>query len=314
MNQVNKFDTFVIVLHNNDHDEKNGEFEITFNKPIHIREDMEVALTQITMPKNIWTNNSLEIYSITLNVHLPAIISDTPIMFEGIDHLELKEPEQPYFFSNTFNFTAINIIEFFRYYESIKSRIKLFISFNILKRYNKYRLDDNDYPEIKIVNGFLHNKIGYSQFKRKSPSDEYVNFAYSYFNFSKNLHKIFGYNIDKFPNVIYDENTKIATNEPEAINKVEFKNIVDILFVYSDIVKETYVGNTKTNILRVFPVNNIDKNKIISYNFEHLFYIPLRVNEIISIKISIRDSLSNILLYDEGDISITLLFRPKEHI
>ncbi len=84
--------------------------------------------------------------------------------------------------------------------------------------------------------------------------------------------------------------------------------------MYSDIVKETYVGNTKSNILRVFPVNKLDKNKIISYNFEHLFYIPLRVNEIISIKISIRDSLSNIIIYDEGDISLTLIFRPKEHI
>jgi len=153
-------DTFIMVLKNKDLD-KNGEFEITFNKPIHIREDLEVALTEITIPNNIWTNNSLE---------------------------------------------------------------------------------------------------------------------------------------------------------PKAINKSEIKNIVDILFVYSNIVKESYVGNTKSNILRVFPVNKIDKNIIISYRFEHPFYIPLRVNEIISIKISIRDSLSNILLYDEGDITLTLLFRPKEHI
>src|SRR5260370_15196817 len=302
-----KSDTFVIVLNNNEHNKKNGEFAVNFKKPIQLRNDMEVALTQINIPKNVWTINSSDIY-MTLNINFPAIHEE--VQYPAI----IQMPLDAWFFTKTYYFSANSIEEFFSYYRSIKNDINTFIDNNLNKRISNYRTDGNDYPDIKVENELIYNKIGNSKQDRQRGKNGLVTFAYSYFNFSKNLHKILGFNLDKFPNVIYDENTKIASNESKAINKPDFKKIVDILFVYSDIVKETYVGNTKSNILRVFPVNKLDKNKIISYNFEHLFYIPLRVNEIISIKISIRDSLSNIIIYDEGEISLTLIFRPKEHI
>src|SRR5260370_3361354 len=307
MNQDIKYDTFVVVLNNKDSDNNNGEFEITFKKPIQLRNDMEVALTHIDIPKNVWSINSSDLF-MTLNMNFPAIHEE--VQYPAI----IENNLEPWYFLKTYYFSATNIEEFFSYYESIKNDIHTLIDKYIVKRIKNYRTDGNDYPDIKVENGLTYNKIGNSRVDRQRGKNGLVTFAYSYFNFSKNLHKILGFDIDKFPNVIYDENTKIASNESKAINKPDFKKIVDILFVYSYIVKETYFGNTKSNILTVFPFIKLDKNKIISYNFEHLFYIPLRVNEIISIKISIRDSLSNIIIYDEGEISLTLIFRPKEHI
>ena len=99
-----------------------------------------------------------------------------------------------------------------------------------------------------------------------------------------------------------------------AIDPPSFRQLVDIYYLYLDIIRESFIGDQKSNILRIFTHNKNSTDENVTYKFENNLFIPLRVEEIISIKLSIRNNRGELLGYDVGEICVTLLFRPSEHI
>jgi hypothetical protein len=82
------------------------------------------------------------------------------------------------------------------------------------------------------------------------------------------------------------------------------------LFVYSDIVKPSFVGNSLTQLLRVVAVPNdykFGQQVVISYT--NVFYTPVLIKEFDTILIDIKDSTKNNIPFKFGRVILTLNFR-----
>jgi hypothetical protein len=87
------------------------------------------------------------------------------------------------------------------------------------------------------------------------------------------------------------------------------------IYIDCDVVKESYVGKDKRQILNHF-IYEIHPNKERdSANFEHPIFIPVKKNLFNSIHITLKDQFNNIIKFeDSGSVIITLMFRPIEHV
>lgn len=84
------------------------------------------------------------------------------------------------------------------------------------------------------------------------------------------------------------------------------------LYVYSDLVQPSFVGNTSTPLLGVVPVLNPDCGDRQSYEFKNPMYVPLRLASFGEISLYLRDRQSNEVFNDEGLVVATLHVRPRE--
>jgi hypothetical protein len=84
-----------------------------------------------------------------------------------------------------------------------------------------------------------------------------------------------------------------------------------LIYIFSDIIKDTLIGNTFKPILRLI---NIDKKyeKNMYLKFKNLMYMPLKTDQINSIQISMRKSNYNLINFKPGIILLTLHFRTKK--
>lgn len=120
------------------------------------------------------------------------------------------------------------------------------------------------------------------------------------------IHIIFLVNIYR-NNIIEQKNEGLAKYQPNF-------DKVDNYFVYSDIIEESQIGNVKANLLRVVSKENSFFEDVNIYTFNNLMFVPLRINEINSIKISITDNFGQIINYKNGYIYLKLLFRNDENV
>ena len=155
-------------------------------------------------------------------------------------------------------------------------------------------------------------------------TEEHVLRAIYFFEISKELHETFGYSLDQYPLFEYDDAKEkeffwpakeyfdylIKHHKPKYKTILEIDN--DTLYVYCDILKESYVGNMKANILRIFPTNKTSNEEDVTYTFHNLIFIPLRVENVDSITISVRNYLGDVIKFEGNDISVLLEFRPIE--
>jgi hypothetical protein len=143
------------------------------------------------------------------------------------------------------------------------------------------------------------------------------------FTMTEKMHQTFGFEIQNFPLYNYSTSQRDYSNlfypikdYDNLLKKQIAKNkpILDInntFFIYCNIIKESHFGDQKVNILRVFPREKSDQNNV-SYVFHSLLYIPVRVQTINSITLSVRNEMGNIMNI-QGDISALLIFRPIEY-
>jgi hypothetical protein len=148
--------------------------------------------------------------------------------------------------------------------------------------------------------------------------------AVFFFKMTEKQHQTFGFNNKNFPLYNYStlqfdySNLFYPINDYEnllrkqiAPNKPKLEETNSTFFIYCNIIKESHIGNQKVNILRVFPREKSDQHNV-SYVFHSLLYIPVRVQSINSITISVRNEMGNIMNI-QGDISALLIFRPIEY-
>ena len=147
-----------------------------------------------------------------------------------------------------------------------------------------------------------------------------------YFNFSNELSTILGFkkeNLDeKIGKVMiaYSADTKNSTKLPrgkfETITGDEpftLDHIYYGLYVYCDIIRPAFVGDTLTHLLRyveIPPNSSYGDQIVLSYPDTH--YIPLLIKEIKTIEIDIKDEYGNSFPFEYGRSIVILHFRKKQ--
>ena len=82
------------------------------------------------------------------------------------------------------------------------------------------------------------------------------------------------------------------------------------MFVYCDLVTESFVGNQPRQLLGIsFTSNNQTRNRV--YEPSHLHWYDVKLQHLNSIKFFIRDDRERKLLFENGAVIITIHLRPK---
>lgn len=87
---------------------------------------------------------------------------------------------------------------------------------------------------------------------------------------------------------------------------------IHTLYVYSDIVKPSFVGDTFSKILRIVQVPNVKFGDSVKQIFDNPHYLPLNSNEINSIEIDIKDDTGQPIKFRFGRTICVLHFRKNE--
>ena len=189
-------------------------------------------------------------------------------------------------------------------------------------------------PRLSITNGRFQNHPGKVLFrgltfteKFKETDEDYerlknkmfgLTILYAAFNFDRDLHEILGFDNNFYPNykfITTNHGLQMTTvNDGIASQKADL-NWFNLIYVYCDVLQESFIGDQKANLLKVFSRRTSENQETITYNFTNLMFIPLRVTEFNSIRFLCCDTFGNIADYSRGHIALTLLIRPRlQHV
>ena len=316
MEVFNDNDDITLILTNKNKNNNICEFETIFQKTIQLNQTCEIGIQEICCPTYLKTNK----FNIEHEYKLIFLWNQD---FSQDVYDKIKEEEVDNFNTHVIYEKTFKIPIGTHTIETLENRIfsknndySDFIVSSEKKRFPDHDLDELSkfelkfplvtyYPQVKK----FKNRIGELIIKSEDLSSTV---AYIYFNFDYQLHEILGFNVNVFPNVEIFNNVPTQIDEGYATFSPDLYYF-NTIYVYTDIVKETYVGDQKVNILKVFAKKASD-NDITIYSFENIFYVPLRLEEISSIKIQICDSNGQVATYDKGDITLTLCIRPIKYI
>lgn len=158
----------------------------------------------------------------------------------------------------------------------------------------KYDIDYN-LPSVEVEGKHIVIKNGKIKVKFPGNEEEYTLFLI----FPKFLNSMLGFTDN--------EQFEIKTK-----SKYQFDlyNNSHTLFIYSNIIQESFVSNIKTQLLRIFPLEKLEDDKHMkSIIFNPIIFRPLRVGVFDAISIEIRDSAGDLVIFESGSITITLMFR-----
>jgi hypothetical protein len=91
---------------------------------------------------------------------------------------------------------------------------------------------------------------------------------------------------------------------------IDLNLAVHNIYVYTDIVKDTLVGNIYTTLLRIVSVESKPGTHI-SRVFSHLYYHQVNTNNLSQIEISTKDNQGQLIKYQSGEVIVKLHFRKK---
>ncbi len=105
---------------------------------------------------------------------------------------------------------------------------------------------------------------------------------------------------------------KVVSTEAQPVDLSRYNDnlyIVSSLFLYTDIIKFQYVGDTLAPLLRnVHVPSDFCKNCTFIYETPH--YVPINSSTINTINIRITDELGNQIRFQKGKSFVKLHFRP----
>ena len=122
-----------------------------------------------------------------------------------------------------------------------------------------------------------------------------------YWTFDDTLHYILGY-----------QESDLKKPEGTAKYPVDIYGSNHALYVYTNIIKESFVGNQKSQILRIIPLEkNINNDQVImkSKSFNPILFFPLRMHSFDMIEIEIRDATGRYIVFESGRVIVTLMFK-----
>lgn len=172
-----------------------------------------------------------------------------------------------------------------------------------IKNFIEEKVSDLDYkitlPYLQLDNNYCIINPGTVKFKNKL-TNQFETIQINIF-FSKYLNSMLGFT-----------ETQDLKQDKISKYKVDLMANNHSLFIYTNIIEESYVGNRKFQLLRVFPLSQIEKyEKMKSLVFNPIIFFPLRLHKFDSINVQIRDSAGNLVIFENGAVTLTLLIRKK---
>ena len=87
---------------------------------------------------------------------------------------------------------------------------------------------------------------------------------------------------------------------------------LNTLYVYTDIIKEQFVGGTSAPLLRIINLSReINNEEYTSKTFDRLYFAPLKLSYFDTIKICIYDDTGNLINFEYGKVVVILEFRKS---
>ena len=313
--------------------ETNSEWTTTYEKSIQLERKMECALIDLKLPDKLY---NFEIHN--KNLSIDFIYDLQGLRNGGLNSMNPKLDDRPFnvkpfveteipTVSKTYNlkFHYENINELF---DHISQVVNNEMNGQAKKEFNEWR--PNSFPTVEQRRAILYFAPMKITFKQESKSNfsftsrpgrisitsgwgggrKVKEIARFVFNFSRDLHSILGIPEEKYPLNYINNDTKLIVFNEEKIHIKRYKNLLKekILFVYCDILKQSFIDNRRGEVLRVVTFSPNNNN----LSFKSKIFIPLRMIEIDTIKISIRDYNGNLFYYKDGYISLALIIRPIE--
>ena len=84
------------------------------------------------------------------------------------------------------------------------------------------------------------------------------------------------------------------------------------LYIYSDIVKYSLVGNIYAPLLRIVPHGKKPTLGYRNIQFQHRYYLPLNTENIKQIGIFLYDNQGELIKFRSGKVTVVLHFRKGE--
>lgn len=85
------------------------------------------------------------------------------------------------------------------------------------------------------------------------------------------------------------------------------------LFIYTDIVSNSIVGDSNVPLLRVVPVDG-EHGEAITRTFDRMHYVPLRMNMFETIEVNISRDSGQLFNFQFGTVILKLHFRPRKFL
>lgn len=109
------------------------------------------------------------------------------------------------------------------------------------------------------------------------------------------------------------EGITFVAGKTEGSHVVDLKFRAHTVYVYSDIVKHSIVGDKRAPLLRVVPVNPL-LGEMQTVSFQPLIYQPVTKTNFRQIGIYLRDGTGRPIPFERGAVNVVLAFRPISSI
>uniref|UniRef100_A0A158P4E6 Uncharacterized protein n=1 Tax=Tetranychus urticae TaxID=32264 RepID=A0A158P4E6_TETUR len=118
----------------------------------------------------------------------------------------------------------------------------------------------------------------------------------------------------------FDTNT--LEKDYEALQKGRTKEIIasyqpetgpnaHLMFIYTDLIDDHFVGDVSARVLRVVPLDKQSKNTLAHVTFNNPYYYPVRSNNIEDISILLCDETGQQIRFKSGRVFLSLHFKRK---
>ena len=129
--------------------------------------------------------------------------------------------------------------------------------------------------------------------------------------FSSDIARMLG-----FPLAHNDEWNGLFSNIIEGEKKGDFHATtsagLNTLYVYTDIIKEQFVGGSRAPLLRIINLTReINNDEYTSKKFDRIYFAPLKSSHFDSINIRIYDDTGELINFEYGKVVVVLEFRKS---
>jgi len=183
------------------------------------------------------------------------------------------------------------------------------------KQHKRVHIPVQNYDNIKMLLDSINSHI-------ISEREEEARFSYN--EILNRTKLIFGHKsklkISETLSYILGFNGKTYFHEIHEINDVKYHYLAESppdltgkkyhLFVYTDIIESQVVGSSLVPMLRMVNIKH-GKGEAITETFQNPYYLKLNRSTIDSISIIICDEFGEEILFDSGQVTVTLHFRKK---
>lgn len=107
---------------------------------------------------------------------------------------------------------------------------------------------------------------------------------------------------------------QLSVHKERALYSPDMRAGVDSLYIYSDLVEPQLIGNTMANLLRIVHVDNNPHGSSVEKCFFSEHYVPVLTSNLSSIHIQIRDDRGLLIPFENGKVVCKLKFRKRRQL